>query len=270
MTETDYQKEAQRLATDARFIPMRTKPAGLSAKAQFGASFVLDEKNRSWIIDGDAAKGYTFYGDFNGNGDLARRRSEDVRGRAGKTDAAHLTRGPVRRGRDPPDPDEAAARPDGEAATDRGRHLRSCGTRRCGALERSRSTRRSRRLSFRLAGPNGLFNLTYGTTSFDFDEDGTFDTEIERYVNSEKYVNVGDATYEFAADKYGNRVTFTKLAMRRPDRAILKTGYAAPDFTYTDLNGRALQALRLARQGRAAGLLGHMVRAVRRRRCPSS
>ena len=71
MTETDYQKEAQRLATDARFIPMRTKPAGLSAKAQFGASFVLDEKNRSWIIDGDAAKGYTFYGDFNGNGDLA-------------------------------------------------------------------------------------------------------------------------------------------------------------------------------------------------------
>ena len=82
-----------------------------------------------------------------------------------------------------------------------------------------------------LDGPSGLFNLTYGTTSFDFDGDGTFDTEIERYVNSEKYVNVGGATYEFAADKSGNRVTFTKLAVRRPDRAILKTGYPAPDFT---------------------------------------
>ena len=53
--------------------------------------------------------------------------------------------------------------------------------------------------------------------------------------------------------------------MRRPDRAILKTGYAAPDFTYMDLDGRAREAGGLEGQGRAAGLLGMVVRAVRAR-----
>jgi thiol-disulfide isomerase/thioredoxin len=240
MTEADYQKEAQRLATDARFIPMRTKPAGLSAKAQFGVAFVLDEKSRSWIVDGDATKGYTFYGDFNGNGDLGDdgpRAFVDEQGKPtlrisqeGRSEEGGTHRILMKLQLD------QMAKPDGSG--------------KAFALVRYASLRRVGKVTFdplkppivfRLAGPNGLFNLTWGTTSFDFDGDGTFDTEIERYVNSEKYVNVGDATYEFAADKYGNRATFTKLAVRRPDRAILKTGHAAPDFTYTDLNGRALK-----------------------------
>jgi hypothetical protein len=89
-----------------------------------------------------------------------------------------------------------------------------------------------------MSRPQGLFNLSYGSISFDFDGNGAFDTEIERYGNTERFVNVGGATYEFAADKYGNRVTFTRLAEKRPDRIILKTGYPAPDFAFVDLADR--------------------------------
>ena len=236
LTESEYRKEAQRLATDARFIPMRKKPASLSDKARFGVAFVLDEKNRSWAIDGDAASGYTFYGDVNGNGDLsddAPRRFVDefgkptlrisMQSRADNGETHPLLMKLQLDLAQPPDKPEKAL-----------------------ALVKYTTTRRRGRvtldptappLTFRMTGPRGLFDLSYGSISFDFDGDGAFDTEIERYGNTEKYVTVGGATYEFAADKYGNRVTFTRLAVKRPDRIILKTGYPAPDFAFVDLDG---------------------------------
>ena len=245
LTEADYQKEARKLATDARFIAMRTKPSGLSPKARLGVSFVLDEKNRSWAIDGDAATGYMFYGDFNGNGDLSDDQPQKFADEHGKPTLRISQEGRSAEGETHPIlmklqlDDMMKNDESGKALA----LVRYSSLRRIGQVRFDAS---KPPVTFRLAGPNGLFNLTFGTTSFDFDGDGTFDTEIERYVNSEKYVNAGGATYEFAADKYGTRVTFTKLAAPRPDRAILKTGYAAPDFTFVALDGtsRKLSDLR--------------------------
>jgi thiol-disulfide isomerase/thioredoxin len=237
LTEADYQKEAAKLANDARFIPMRKRPARLSAHAEFGVGFLLDEKNRSWIIDHDAAGGYIFYGDFNANGDLgddAPRTFVDEQGK------------PTLRISQVGRSDDGVAHPI-VMKMQLDQMLKADGSGKALALVRYSSLRRFATVVFdasrppvtvRLNGPSGLFNLSYGTTSFDFNGDGTYDTEIERYENREKYVNVGDATYEFEADKYGTRVTFTKLATRRPDRTILKTGYAAPGFSFTDFDGK--------------------------------
>jgi peroxiredoxin len=74
--------------------------------------------------------------------------------------------------------------------------------------------------------------------SFDFDNDGKFDAEIERYVMSEKYVNIDGRSYQFGVDERGEQVTLTPLTERRPDRVILKTGFPAPDFQFADLNGK--------------------------------
>ncbi len=246
--EADYQREASKLANDPKFIPIRKKPAGLSATAKFGVSFVLDEKNRSWILDGDAAGGYVFYGDFNANGDLSDdegRRFADEQGkptlrvsqegRAGSETYPILMKLQL----------DERAKADGTGSALA--LVRYSTLRRVGTVTLDSSTPP---LTFRINGPGGVFDLTWTTTSFDFDGNGTYDTEIERYVNKEKYVNVGNATYEFFTDTHGNRVTFTKLATRRPDRAILKTGYAAPDFTFSDLNGKSFKLSDLTSSGK--------------------
>jgi thiol-disulfide isomerase/thioredoxin len=59
------------------------------------------------------------------------------------------------------------------------------------------------------------------------------------YRNSEKYFNLDGKSYEFKTDSYGRSVTFTPLAEMKPDRVVLLPGYAAPDFSFTDLNGKA-------------------------------
>lgn len=236
LSEAEYQKEAQRLATDARFIPMTKQPAGLSDKARFGVGFVLEERNRCWAIDGDAASGYTFYGDVNGNGDLsddAPRRFVDEQG---KPTLRMAMESPAAGGETHPilmklqlERMTPSDRPEPALALVRYSTLRRRGQVRVDASAPP--------LTFRATGPQGLFNLSYGSMAFDFDGDGAFDPEIERYGNKEKFVNIAGATYEFAADKYGNRVTFTRQAVTRPNRVILKTGYPAPDFALTDLDG---------------------------------
>jgi thiol-disulfide isomerase/thioredoxin len=85
---------------------------------------------------------------------------------------------------------------------------------------------------------NGVYNADHLPISFDIDNDGKFDTEIERYLVSKKHVNIDGRSYGFVVDERGESVTLTPLAERRPDRAILKTGFAAPNFQFADLEGR--------------------------------
>jgi thiol-disulfide isomerase/thioredoxin len=92
-------------------------------------------------------------------------------------------------------------------------------------------------LTFRLSGRNGVYGETYMSVSFDFDDDGKFDTEIERYLVADKLVNIGATTFEFSVEKSGDRIALTPLAERKPDRLIIKTGYPAPDFSFVDMNG---------------------------------
>jgi thiol-disulfide isomerase/thioredoxin len=96
-------------------------------------------------------------------------------------------------------------------------------------------------LSFSITGFNGIYNEEGDWICFDLNHDGTFDPEVEGYRISEKYVNIGDTTYEFAVDRYGRSVTLTPLAEKRPARVILEPGYPAPDFAFVDLQGHRRQ-----------------------------
>ena len=93
-------------------------------------------------------------------------------------------------------------------------------------------------VAFRLNGRAGVFNRPYFSVAFDLDGDGAFDLDLERYLISAKFVNLGDTTYEFSVAADGSRISLTPLAKRRPDRLSIKTGYRAPDFSFVDLEGQ--------------------------------
>jgi thiol-disulfide isomerase/thioredoxin len=84
----------------------------------------------------------------------------------------------------------------------------------------------------------GLFNEPNLPTSFDLNGDGTFDPDLERFLNSERFVTIGNRSFAFVVAADGSRVTLTPIARKRPDRIVLKTGYAAPDFAFTDIHGQ--------------------------------
>ena len=107
-------------------------------------------------------------------------------------------------------------------------------TRRFGQLAAGGS---AKPVTVRISGRDGVYNQPYFSMAFDFDGDGTFDPEIERYLLSEKFVNVGEATYEFVVDRAGDTVSFRPVTPRKPNRLILKTGHPAPDFPFVDLTG---------------------------------
>jgi hypothetical protein len=71
MPEEEYRKIADRLSKTPNFVPIKRKPAGLTAAAKFGFNLSFGGLNRSWILDGDEKQGYVLYADLNGNGDLA-------------------------------------------------------------------------------------------------------------------------------------------------------------------------------------------------------
>ncbi len=239
MTEAEYQKLAVQLAKNPAFVPMTRKPDGLSPQARFGLNFVFERKNRTWALDGDEQTGYTFWVDLNGNGDLSDetpRKFEMVDGKpvlryalsAKADDGSGLDTYPVTfklvLDMIPP-----PGQKDTKLAL-----MRYGNTTRRGELAIA-----GKPLAFRIAGSGGTYNEEYNRISFDLNRDGAFSSTVESYLISERYVNIGETTYEFAVDRYGRTVTLTPLATRRPDRVVLLPGFPAPDFSFTDLEGKA-------------------------------
>jgi peroxiredoxin len=203
------------------------KPAGLTPAARFGVNLTIEGQKRNWILDGDARTGYTLYADLNGNGDLSDDEARKFEMEDGK---------PTLRFRDGAifklvvDRIVPSGQKEKQLAV-----VRYATTRRTGEFA---MPSRKQPLSFRITGMNGVYNANHLPISFDFDNDGKFDAEIERYVMSEKSVNIDGRSYGFVVDERGESVMLTPLAERRPDRAILKTGFPAPDFQFVDLEGR--------------------------------
>lgn len=236
MTEVDYQELVKQIHSPA-FVPMTKKPDGLSPRARFGINFVLEGRNRSWALDGDDASGYVFYADINANGDLSDdppHRFELINGKsslrlrllAKSEDGAEtypvIMKIVIDRAAPPGKDDKRLAL------------LMYNRTRRSGQLVLESG---GRPLPFIITGTNGIYNWDYDWISFDMDRDGTFNPEVEGFQISERYVNIGEVTYEFAVDRYGRSVTLTPLAEKRPARAILLAGYPAPEFDFVDLQG---------------------------------
>lgn len=232
MTEAEYQQLAARLAKSDSFVPVTTKPDGVSADVRFGVNFVFGGKNRSWALDGDEARGYTLYADLNANGDLR----DDAPIRFEKKDGKYSTYFEMA---DPGGSHPLRWKLTVDAIPRPGQTEKTI------ALLSHTSTRRTgeivvggKAMKFSVGGQQGVYNESYQGVRFDLDGDGAFDPAVEAYLNSEKYVNIGDTSYEFSVERSGGGLTLTPLAEKRPGRVVLRAGHAAPDFSFVDLDGR--------------------------------
>ncbi len=237
MTEAEYQKLVASVTLPA-LVRMTKKPDGLSADARFGINFTFDHKNRAWVLDGDDQRGWTFWADLNANGDLsddAPRQFERKNGRyslefqltAAADAGTGLTTYPVRMllviDRVPP-PGETTPQ----------LAIRNYNE----TVRRGQLSIDGKPLLFTLSGSGGQYSLPYHHVAFDVNGDGRLD-QSETYLVSEKHVNIGDTSYEFTVDQYGRSVTLTPLAERLPSRDALVAGTTAPDFSFTDLDGKS-------------------------------
>jgi len=237
MTEEDYSALMKQLAGSPVFVPMTKKPKDLSLQARFGVNFVLGGLNRAWILDGDDVHGYVLYADINANGDLG----DDPPHRFNVINGRYSLR--LQLTAKSKDGEETypvtmmividRVAPPGKA--DKQLALLMYGrTRRHGQFFLESG---DKPLPFVITGSSGTYGGPYDWIYFDMDRDGTFDPDLEGYQISERYVNIGDVTYEFAVDPYGRSAALTPLAEKKPARAILLAGYLAPEFSFIDLQG---------------------------------
>lgn len=237
MTESEYRKLFAPLAKYSDFIPIIRKPKKLSPAAKFGLNLVVNQKNVGWILDGSKSGGYTLYADINGDGDL----TNDAPIRFKKTEGKYsyqfrtiLTETVISRKQKYPLDMKIVV---SEATAEKKLGLKvSDRSLRSGTLDID-----GRRIAFALGGVGGIYNHEFNNLYFDLNSDGNLDTETkyseEVYKIPEKYVNIGDKTYEFSVDRYGNSLTLKPMPEKMPARALLQPGSAAPDFSFKDLNG---------------------------------
>jgi peroxiredoxin len=75
---------------------------------------------------------------------------------------------------------------------------------------------------------------------FDLNGDGRLDRSpgsSESYDLEEKYVRLDDRDFEFIIEPKGDRLTLKPLTQRLAPDQVLRPGYPAPDFSFTDLKG---------------------------------
>lgn len=238
-TEEEYQKLTARIAKARNFLPMTRKPERLSAQARFGLNLQIENDPRimTWVLDGDEKKGYLLYADLNANGDL----SDDAPLRLEQKDGKHfyLFRGT---GRDAKTQDTypiatklvvTQATPFGESQP------RLCLRRHGTTLRRGMIRVDNREIAFGLvSSASGKY---YYVALFDLNGDGQLDRggwSPEAYKVPDKYVRLGESDYEFVIDRYGRNLTLKPLAEKLPPTAVLRPGYPAPDFSFTDLDGK--------------------------------
>ena len=237
MTEAEYQEYAPRLAKSMpAFVVMKKKPEKLSPQARFGINFSFGGRNRTWIWDGDEKQGYVFYGDINANGDLSDDAPFKFETKDG-TSSLLLQLTTKAEGSDVTYPvvmKMVVAEIELPGKTKPELCLKNYeDTVREGAIQVG-----NRSLLFSLTGSSGIYNERYNRLMFDLDGNGKLDPKTEQYRVWEQFVNVGDTSYEFTVDRYGQKLTLTPLAEKLPPRAILMAGHPAPEFNFTDLNGQ--------------------------------
>jgi peroxiredoxin len=242
MPEEEYRKIAEQLSKNPRFVPIKRKPAGLTAGAKFGFNLTFGGLNRSWVLDRDDQQGYVLYADLNGNGDLVDDTPLRFTNDSGKYSVL-LKQTVTERidGRDETYPVELRLEVGAVTKTDQSDPQPvlkiESETLRRGVIRVG-----GREIAFALAGSQGVYNWDYNRVYFDLNGDGQLDMttpkSAESYVVNDKYVNLAGASYEFTVDHQGRSLTLTPLADKLPDRASLELGSAGPEFSFTDINGK--------------------------------
>ncbi len=236
LSEEEYTAFARRQSGVKYFVGISQKPKQLSANARFGFNLSYGGFSRSWILDGDEKQGYVLYADLNANGNLnddTPLTFERVNGKYSlmiKTDVTESYNGkeetyPVQ------------IKLEVTHVTFPGKSEKQL------ALDDYSNTQRSgavhigtREIHFNLGGSQGIYDFDYDRISFDINNDGNF-SSVERYAVREKYVTIGDSSYEFHVDRYGRNVVLKLLPERLPERPSLETGSAAPEFSFRDIEG---------------------------------
>ena len=237
MTAAEYQRFVDLMGrASPDFVPITRKPDALTSQAVFGIDLSLRGKIMSWALDGDESAGYVLYADWNGNGDL----TDDPPMRFEREDGQYALR-VQRQERD----GDVAYPVSMRLVLDR--VVPPTKTEKQLALKMYNRTTRdgqlvvpgvSKPVGFRLTGSSGRYAQPFHSVAFDLNGNGSFETDTEVFRVSEKYVNLGDISYEFSVDPYGRSLTLTPLTEHKTVRAALTPGSMAPGFAYTDLAGR--------------------------------
>jgi peroxiredoxin len=228
-------------AMNPDFVGIKQKPAGLTAAALFGFNLVIGQKNLSWILDRDAKNEYVLYADINADGNLSNDKPLSFKKVDGKYVAEiHKTLTETfnnQRRKYAYDLRLVVAEEPSRDKAEKETVLKIQG----GTMRRGRLNLDNRQLAFALVGSNGIYDFEAYKLYFDLDGDEKFDSETlyspEVFRVIEKYVNIGDRSYEFQVDRYGSSLTLKPLAKKLPERADLRVGNPAPDFSFKDLDG---------------------------------
>jgi thiol-disulfide isomerase/thioredoxin len=242
MNEEDYRKLAERLSKNPRFMPIKRKPTKLTSNARFGFNLSFGGLNRAWVLDGDAKDGYVLYADLNGNGDL----SDDLPLRFENDNGKYslfLNRTLTEKvdGRDENYALKLRLEVSQVTSSDKSQPQPALkiytNTLRRGVIRVG-----ERDVAFALLGSQGIYNWGYNGVYFDMNGDGQLDMttrkSVESYHVADKYVNLGGVSFEFIVDRYGGSLALKPLAEKLPDRAILQPGSRAPEFSFTDIDGK--------------------------------
>lgn len=246
MTKKQYTDLMERFSKQipdfsTRYVPIKNEPAKLTANARYGINFVMNDKNTSWIMDGDETKGYVFYLDTNADGNLQNEKPiilkkvdekyqfEFSQNLTDTTDGQKQTypfhlKVVVSQFAPPGETEKKLA------------ILYYTDTIRTGTVNIN-----GHQMKIGVVGSSGIYNTKYNTIYFDLNGNNDFEIKdrysAERYKVPEKYINIDDKTYEFSVDRHGNTLTLTELAEKLTPRVDLSIGYQSPDFSFTDLAG---------------------------------
>jgi peroxiredoxin len=223
-TEKEYQAMVAE-AGNPDLVPIRRKPEGLSPEARFGSSLLIAGKMVGWILDA-REKGSFLIIDANANGDLGDDASLPFMEENGKPVVWFRTT--VTEGKE-------SFPLEWKLVLTSPRLILYNQTLRRGMVRVN-----GRDLAFGVVGSSGIYGHDSNSVLFDLDGDGKLNVEShEHFRGIEKYVTLGDTTYEFSVDRYGRALTLRPLAEKLPSRPSLQAGTAAPDFTFTDVDGNA-------------------------------
>ncbi len=218
LTPTEYKKFADGAKGMASFEAIQRLPANLSADYLLGYNFVYGSLNHGWILDHDSY-GYKLFLDFKGEGDL----SSSSPLRFHDEDGVSRIDVPMKDGTSSwlarfelvQEPDGAAVRLNLDS------------------YRNGKIPLPNHKISFRLSGSSGRYDLLGDQVSFDREGSGKY----ESYRPNDRWVNLAGKTYEFHVDPHGDSLTL-KASDSRPDRPTLTTGSPIPDVTLTDLSGK--------------------------------
>ncbi|HBY62090.1 MAG TPA: hypothetical protein DEH78_19900 [Solibacterales bacterium] len=229
MTEEEYRKTLAPVVGSSNIIRIQYKPEGLSRNARYGFNLGLanDPRVLSWILDGDEQSGYTLFVDLNANGDLR----DDTAIRLGRgeneysyTFAAHsalgLSRLVIR---------EVTLGGSSKPTLSIQRYRMR--------LRRGEISLGKRTMAFGLVAGSGR----YFRAVFDLNGDGKLNVDAgspESYDASETYVRLPEGDFEFIIEPNGDELGLRPLAQPLAPGQVMRAGYPAPDFQFTDLQGK--------------------------------